>query len=416
MQAKLSSTTIKQLLPSDKPYEVVDTQLKGFLLRVQPSGRKTYYYSYRSSGGARKRIKLGVVGDVTPAQARDEATKRASEVTQGVDVQKAKVAARRAAQEARSRTLRAFLDNHYKPWVLAHLKTADATLDRIEKNFKDYLPLPIEDISVRRVENWRTAAAQRGLAPATINRTVNCLRGVLTKAIAWDFLQVHPLEKLTPLKVDKLPKVRFLSDAEEARLYAALEARDLKIKAARSRANAHRKARGYALLPELSQCNYADRLTPMVILSLKTGLRRGELFDLRVADIDLDGKVVTVRGEEAKSGHTRHVPLSPVALATIKGWLADQGEEATTNARVFSADDGGRLDNMRNSWKSLLADAKITAFRWHDMRHDFASKLVMKGVALNTVRELCGHADMNTTLRYAHLAPDHKSDAIALIG
>jgi len=50
------------------------------------------------------------------------------------------------------------------------------------------------------------------------------------------------------------------------------------------------------------------------------------------------------------------------------------------------------------------------------MRHDFASKLVMKGVPLNTVRELCGHADLNTTLRYAHLAPDHKAEAIALIG
>lgn len=416
MQAKLSSTTIKEISPGDKPYEVVDTLVKGFLLRVQPSGRMTYYYSYRSTGGARKRIKLGVAGDITPAQARDQAKECAGEVTKGVDVQKAKVAARREAQEARQRTLRSFLDNHYAPWALAHLKTADATLERIEKNFEAYLPLAIEDISVRKVESWRTAAAQRGLTPATINRTLNCLRGVLTKAVAWEFLQIHPLEKLKPLKLDKLPKVRFLSDAEETRLYAALEARDLRLKAARRSGNEHRKTRGYPLLPDLSNFNFADRLTPMVTLSLKTGLRRGELFDLTVADVDLEGKVITVRGEEAKSGHTRYVPLSPLAFTTIKGWLADRGQEATANSRLFPADDGGRLDNMRNSWKSLLADAKISAFRWHDMRHDFASKLVMKGVALNTVRELCGHADLNTTLRYAHLAPDHKSDAVALIG
>ncbi|MBB6522278.1 tyrosine-type recombinase/integrase [Pseudoteredinibacter isoporae] len=59
---------------------------------------------------------------------------------------------------------------------------------------------------------------------------------------------------------------------------------------------------------------------------------------------------------------------------------------------------------------------KITSFHWHDTRHDFASKMVIKGVPLKTVREICGHPDLNTTLRYAHSAPDHKADAIALIG
>jgi site-specific recombinase XerD len=416
VQAKLSSTTIKQLSPSDRPYEVVDTQVKGFLLRVQPSGRMTYYYSYRSSAGARKRIKLGLVGDLTPAQARDEATKRAGEVSKGVDVQKVKAVARKEAERARHRTLRSFIENHYEPWVKVNLKTADATLERINKNFKDYLPLSIEDISVRRVEGWRTAAAQRGLSAATINRTVNCLRGVLTKAVAWDFLEIHPLEKLKPLRVDKSPNVRFLSEAEESRLHEALSGRNEKLKAARSRANEHRLARGYPLKPDLSDKVHADRLAPMVILSLKMGLRRGELFDLLVGDVDLAGKVITVRGEGAKSGHTRHIPLSPLAFGTISSWLADHRDGVLGNARVFPADSGGRLDNMRNSWKSLLQDAGISSFRWHDMRHDFASQLVMRGVALNTVRELCGHSDLNTTLRYAHLAPDHKSDAVSLLG
>ena len=71
---------------------------------------------------------------------------------------------------------------------------------------------------------------------------------------------------------------------------------------------------------------------------------------------------------------------------------------------------------MKRSWMKLLKDAEITKFRWHDMRHDFASKLVMKGVPLNTVRDLCGHADISTTLRYAHLAPEHKAEAVALLG
>ena len=73
------------------------------------------------------------------------------------------------------------------------------------------------------------------------------------------------------------------------------------------------------------------------------------------------------------------------------------------------------MGDCRSSWESLLKKANIQNFRWHDMRHDFASQLVMKGADLNTVRELLGHADIKMTLRYAHLAPDHKLRAVEML-
>ena len=73
------------------------------------------------------------------------------------------------------------------------------------------------------------------------------------------------------------------------------------------------------------------------------------------------------------------------------------------------------MEDVKSSWLNLLKRANIEHFRWHDMRHDFAPRLVMAGVPLNTVRDLLGHSDIKMTLRYAHLAPDVKAAAVELI-
>ena len=126
----------------------------------------------------------------------------------------------------------------------------------------------------------------------------------------------------------------------------------------------------------------------------------------------LEQKTLTVGGGGAKSGQTRHIPLNREALAAIKAWKEQSG---TSSGYVFPGKDGHRLTNVNNSWAGLLKAAGITSFRWHDLRHTFASKLVMAGVPLNTVRDLLGHSDIQMTLRYAHLAPDTKAQAVELI-
>ncbi|HAS6204193.1 TPA: tyrosine-type recombinase/integrase, partial [Vibrio vulnificus] len=100
---------------------------------------------------------------------------------------------------------------------------------------------------------------------------------------------------------------------------------------------------------------------------------------------------------------------------TVYTMLQAWHEQNPDTELVFERN-GKPLDSYQYQWESLLKEAGIENFRFHDLRHHFASKLVMKEADLNVVRELLGHADLKMTLRYAHLAPEHKASAVNLIG
>ncbi|MEE9158875.1 MAG: site-specific integrase, partial [Gammaproteobacteria bacterium] len=222
-------------------------------------------------------------------------------------------------------------------------------------------------------------------------------------------LDVNPLQKLKPLRTEASLRARYLTAVEETALRSALIERDQRLRKNRTNGNSWRRARHQPLLPDLSTAAFADYLQPMVLLSLNTGLRRGEVLQLKWTDIDLLQRKLVVRGDNAKSGKTRFLPLNDEALTTLQHWKINAG----SSEWVFAGIDGGRMKGIKTSWSGVLERAGIMDFRWHDLRHHFASRLVMKGVDLNTVRELLGHSDLSMTLRYAHLSPEHKADAVA---
>jgi len=142
-------------------------------------------------------------------------------------------------------------------------------------------------------------------------------------------------------------------------------------------------------------------LKPIVMIARNTGMRKGEILALKWPDVDFKSNVVTVRGVTAKSKRTRHLPLNSVAIDVFKKWY-DQTED----------DDLFPIASFKTAWNAVIKDAKIKDFTFHDLRHDFASRLVMSGVDLKTIQELLGHADLTMTLRYSHLAPSHKVSAV----
>ena len=409
MKAKISTRIIQAIQPARRPFEVVDTELKGFLLRVQPSGAMAYYFSYRNGQGRRQRCRIGNSESMSPAQARDQAILLSARVVAGEDIQAEKKQERQMARLAKSRTLDGFLTHQYEPWATSQRKSGPATVRRIRSNFEHLIHRPLHDINLWVIEKWRSVELKRGKAKTTINRDVTTLKACLSKAVEWEALDANPLQQLKPIRTDASSRARYLTAAEESALRNALTERDEQLRKNRVNGNAWRRARNQAVLPDLSTTAFADYLQPMVLLTLNTGLRRGEVLQLRWTDIDLLQRKLVVRADNAKSSKTRYLPLNDEALTTLRRWRS-----GTESAEwVFAGRDGGRMLAVKTSWKSVLQSAAITDFRWHDLRHHFASRLVMKGVDLNTVRELLGHSDLTMTLRYAHLSPEHKADAVA---
>jgi integrase len=137
---------------------------------------------------------------------------------------------------------------------------------------------------------------------------------------------------------------------------------------------------------------------------MNTGLRRGEVLKLRWGSVDFNRRLLTVEGRNAKSRQTRHVPLNEEALSVLRRWR----EQSGAGMRVFDV-----VTGFQTAWEKILQRAGMSNFRWHDLRHHFASRLVQHGVPLNTVRDLLGHSTVGMSLRYAHLAPDQRREAVA---
>jgi integrase len=413
LQAKITQRLIDSLKPDGKLYTVRDSELKGFTLRVRPTGISTWFYDYRNAAGRRQNFKIGAYPGLKAEGARRLAETLAGKVASGIDPQAQKEAERIESMRAKVSTLGAFIEDRYAPWALEHLRRGDVAVARLKADFAKWLDEPLVTFNTWRMESWRRDRLKAGIKPVTVNRQVDSLRSCLRKAVDWEIVAEHPLRGLKRIKVDDDDRVRFLSSDEEKRLRNALIKREADLRGARDRFNEWRTTRNKALLPKRSE-GYVDHIRPLVLLALNTGVRRGELFSLKWADIDADTNMLTVRAAAAKSGDRRDVPLNDEAQETMKAWR--QQSRPQDEDFVFPGAEGARLTNINKSWATVCKLAKLSNFRLHDCRHHFASRLVQLGVDLNVVRELMGHHDMKMTLRYGHLAPDNLKSAVAKLG
>jgi integrase len=399
MKAIINSSLLLKIKPAEKEYDIWDAKLTGFILRVNPNGNLVYRCEYARG----KRITIGNAKILTPMQARERAKEILADAVKGVDPQAKK-------KDHTIPTFKSFLENEYILWHQAHTKQGNQDIDRIKRHFfEPFGDKKLFEIDTRSVEKWCTKRLNEGIKPATINRDITTLKSLLSKALKWELIKVHPLVNLKPVKVDSLSKIRYLSKEEESRLRKTLDIREENLRQTRMSHNRWRNDRGYPPLPNFPQNFFVDHVKPMVLLSMNTGIRRGELLALEWKDADFPTAILSIRGDTTKSSMTRYIPLNTEALQALKQWR----QQSSGEGLIFPSKNDSRFSNLRRAWHSILKQAEIENFRWHDMRHHFASRLVMASVDLNTVRELLGHSDIKMTLRYAHLAPEHKAEAVA---
>lgn len=387
---RLTKAAVEGAKPRAGVYALRDADTVGLLLRVYPTGRKVWAVAY-GRGQARN---IGNFPVMTLEGARIEARRLLGTIAEHGAPTKAK----RSAE-----TFGDFMRDQYAPHVEATAKQGKATVAAIKAVFGEWYDRRLTDLSVADWDTLKAARLRGGTQPATVNRDLDRIKAALQQAETWGVIPANPLSKVKRIKRGIEDRVRHLSKPEEKRLRTALEARETRRRKARESGEAWRAARGREALGALQ--GYTDHVMPMTLLALNTGLRRGELTQLRWPDIDLKGKRLTVRAGYAKSGKARHVPLNSEALAVLKAYQKQHAGQGP----LFG------VAAITKAWANLMVAAKLEDFRFHDLRHTFASKLVMAGVDLNTVRELLGHGDITMTLRYAHLAPEHKAAAVELL-
>jgi site-specific recombinase XerD len=274
-----------------------------------------------------------------------------------------------------------FAKEYLEQWSKVKKKESSAVRDqtsinRLNETFSKKL---LSEITRRDVEKYLGTRKAAGRTPATMNRELCCLKNMLRKAVDWNYLKDNPAWGVKQQR-ENPPEFTFLAEAEIDAL--------------------------------LDHC--AEHLAVFFTLAVYTGLRRGELFKLEWKDVaDEKGRLkefITVR--DSKNGDTRHVPMN----RTVREALINHPKRIANRQvcpLLFSSPEGNPITDVKKGFAGALKRSGVDRHvRFHDLRHTFASHLIMKGVDLRTVAKLMGHRDIKMTMRYAHLAPDHLQAAV----
>lgn len=335
---------------------------RGVFEKVKGSGE--WWICYHDADGRRRREKAG-----TKAVALRLYIKRKQQALEGVKLPE--------NLKTRKTTFGELMD-------AALEYTSQNTPEGGEKRYKCRMSLirdsfgavPADSITPEELSRWLTEQKKKNdWRPATANRYKAFFSLCFRLGMQNGKCKTNPARLVKRLPEDN-ERTRFLSDEEEERIREVIE-RDCP-----------------EHLPELD-------------IALHCGMRQGEQYKLLWSDVDLDGPRAKLRKTKNKS--TRYAPLNEVARKALL--QLTEGIEEDQEC-LFMGERGAPLKKPRYWWDKVIREAGIEDFHWHDLRHTFASRLVMAGVDLRTVAQLLGHKTLQMVMRYSHLSQSHELGAV----
>jgi integrase len=222
----------------------------------------------------------------------------------------------------------------------------------------------INKITPRDIERVLTALSSEGYQPGSVLRFLGVVKAILNDAKRLGLLKENPATRVKPPKVNNV-LVRYLTPDQEATLLEGLPA----------------------------------KYRPIVIAAVNTGCRQGELLRLTWGDVDWNTGIITIR--ETKTGDSRRIPMNSL----IQGLLSDmqKSSDFASQDRIFPLD----ARYLRRAFDKAVNASNLAPFRFHDLRHTFASRLAMQGANDRTLMALGGWKSPAMLSRYAHLSPTH---------
>lgn len=270
-----------------------------------------------------------------------------------------------------------YLEEHSKPNKAEGTYKNDVYF--FVKVLEEFGELKISQVAPKLIHEFIVKRRKDGVADNTINHELRLFRHCFKFAVkVWDLIDKNPFLNFDIPKGDK-KRVRYLSDEEEKRLYAAL--------------------------PEW--------LVPIVTVAREAGLRLSNIANLTWKQVDLFKRIIVI--EQTKNGDPIGLPMTEKLFETLK---ARNKVRRLDTGYVFAFKKDGspfRRYYISEQFRAACKEACVENLRFHDLRHDFCSRLVQAGVDLYTVAALAGHKDVTTTQRYAHLSPEKLREAVKVL-
>lgn len=374
---RLTKTYVEGLKAIDKPIIAWDQgsgNVSGFCVQIYPSGKKTYYYVYRTKGDRKKkRITLGTHGQITCEKAREDAQRYAGDVAHRVDPVEQEKQKAEQKKEADPKDvlfkdfLPIFIEKHCKVYYKS--KTLEIDAYRLKNHILPFFG----DKKLRSITRQDILAFKEHLTNhhVTYNRCISFLSSAFNKAILWDYLPkgINPCYGINKYKENK--KERFLDKSELEKLTSLLNMQE-----------------EFGI-----DSSYVLGAIKMLIY---TGCRKSEVLTLKWADVQLDQNCIHLK--DSKTGE-KIVPLNSLSKAVLENM-----ERKSDNPYVFCGKKPRtHLTDVKKRWFKIRKMLGIEDVRMHDLRHTFASMAIKSGLGLYQVSKLLGHSNVQTTMRYAHI-------------